>query len=156
AAWYPMGAKPVDDIAVIELVQDAPADVGVARLAGSLVRDNNPLKVFGCRAGSEQGNFVDAKFMGTVGPGRVQLDGTSVVGFFIEGGYSGAAVWDTEHESVVGMVSARSVNRADRVAYMIPVRALKRAWPSLRTAERKRLGYPSGRADRDRMNLIEK
>jgi hypothetical protein len=132
--WHPMGDTPVGDVAVLELVdEDVPREVGFARFVRvSQSLDDDALQVFGYRAGGEQGSFVDAKFMGQVGPGRVQIVGTTVIGVFIEGGYSGAAVWDTEHRAVVGMVSARNVDRADRVAYMIPVSDLKKAWPALR------------------------
>jgi hypothetical protein len=51
-----------------------------------------------------------------------------VVGVFIQGGYSGAAVWDTVYEAVVGMVSATNTNPADRVAYMIPFSLLEKVW----------------------------
>jgi formylglycine-generating enzyme required for sulfatase activity len=130
--WRPMGAKPIGDIAVLELDEDAPAEAGIARFASSeLVSDDDKLKVYGYRAGGDEGNSIDAKFMGETGPGRAQIDGTNLIGFFIEGGYSGAAVWDTDQGAVVGMVTARSVDRADRVAYMVPVSALEKIWPTL-------------------------
>ena len=68
-----------------------------------------------------------------------------IIGIFIESGFSGAAVWDTTLRAVVGMVSSRNINPAERVAYMIPVRTLKQAWPPLRIAERKLPGPASGR-----------
>jgi hypothetical protein len=132
AEWHPIASKPVADVAVIELDKDVPEDVGLAKFARVSQRvDSGLLLVFGYRAGSEEGNHVEAKLMGPTGAGRVQIDGTSVIGAFIQGGYSGASVWDTVHKSVVGMVSATNTNPADRVAYMIPMSILEKAWPHL-------------------------
>ena len=106
--WYPIGAEPVEDVAVIELNVDVPPDVGVATFAadgGTL--DGDPLVVFGFRAGGESGLHVEAKFMGPTGTRRVQIDGVKFTGTFVEGSYSGAAVWDRACEAVVGMVSAK-------------------------------------------------
>ncbi len=133
-AWHPMGAGTVGDIAVLELEAEVLTDVGVARFAREAL-DGHRLMVFGFRAGNEQGNYVEARFMGRTEAGRVQIDGTSVLGVFIREGYSGAAVWDTVNEAVVGMVSAANVNPADRVAYMIPLAVLEQAWPHLVVAE---------------------
>jgi nucleoside phosphorylase len=130
--WHPMGAKPVGDVAVIELNADVPPDVGVATFVGDgRVLDGDPLMVFGYRAGGESGLHVEAKFMGPTGSGSVQIDGVKFTGVFVEGGYSGAAVWDATCGAVVGMVSAKHTSAADRVAYMIPVGSLRKAWPHL-------------------------
>lgn len=133
-AWHPMGAGTVGDIAVLELEAEVLADVGVARFARG-APDGHRLMVFGFGAGNEHGNYVEARFMGRTEAGRVQIDGTSVVGVFIREGYSGAAVWDTIQEAVVGMISAANVKPADRVAYMIPLAVLEQAWPRLVVAE---------------------
>jgi len=136
AAWFPMGGEPVGDVAVIELDEDAPADVGLAKIIRSgLTLDGNPLHVFGCPAGDSKGGHVDAEYKGLTADGTVQIDKKNVVGAFIQGGYSGAAVWDVEREGVVGMVSAAHRNAGAQVAYMIPGDWLKMAWPKLRVAK---------------------
>jgi hypothetical protein len=94
--------------------------------------------------------------MGPLPDGTIQIDGTDDLGIFIESGFSGAAVWDTNLRGVVGMISSRNLNPAERVAYMIPVRALKQAWQPLRITERANERRPSDRADRNRRNMIEK
>ena len=132
--WYSMRGKGIVDIAVIELEADVPSDVGTARFArAGAPLDGDLLKVYGVRAGEKKGKHVEAKFMGLTSLVEAQLDGTKVTGVFIQGGYSGAAVWDTDKEAVVGMVSAMNVNPADRVAFMIPISALEQAWPQLST-----------------------
>lgn len=136
-AWTPMYAKPVADVAVLELKEDVPENVGIAILGCSAESlDDHPLKVFGYRA--DEGNHVDAKFMGPTSATESQIDGTSVLGVFVEGGFSGAAVWDMELEAVVGMVVAKNINAADRVAYMLGLPPVQTIWPSLKVTERRK------------------
>jgi hypothetical protein len=52
--------------------------------------------------------------------------------------------------AVAGMVSDRNVNAADRVAYMIPVSALRKAWPALLVGAPSATTPESGRARDDR------
>ena len=132
-AWRPMKTSSgVSDVAVLELREDAPRDVGSASfLVAEQALDGDVLMVFGVRAGSETGNHVEAKLMGPTSAGTVQIDGTGVLGAFVQGGFSGAAVWDVQKQRVVGMVVARDVNSADRIAYMIPVSALAEVWPAI-------------------------
>jgi hypothetical protein len=130
--WCPMGAKPVGDVAVIELNADVPPEVGVATFAGDgHALPGNPLMVFGYRAGGESGLHVEARLMGPTGTGSVQIDGVKVTGVFVEGGYSGAAVWDATCGAVIGMVSAKHASPIDRVAFMIPMSSLQKTWPHL-------------------------
>jgi hypothetical protein len=131
-AWHPMGAEGVADVAVLELAEGVPGDVGCAKFfRGDQSLDGDALMVFGFRAGSEIGNHIDAKFMGPTSAGTVQIDGTGVLGVFVQGGFSGAAVWNVKKQGVVGMVVARDINSADRVAYMIPLSGLEEVWPAM-------------------------
>jgi hypothetical protein len=131
-AWRPMGADGVADVAILELLEDASRDVGSASFFhGDQSLDGDALMVFGVRAGSEIGNHVEARFMGPTSAGTVQIDGTRVLGVFVQGGFSGAAVWNVQKQGVVGMVVARDINSADRVAYMIPLSGLEEVWPAL-------------------------
>lgn len=135
-AWHSMDAKPVADVAVLELLADVPATVGMAAFLGNdHSLDGDPLTVFGYRAGGESGLYVEARFMGPTGTGRVQIDGVKFTGVFVENGYSGAAVWDVAKQAVVGMVSAKYANVVDRMAFMIPVPSLQLAWPHLTLKE---------------------
>lgn len=129
--WRATNNKPVGDVAVIELDTDAPENAGVAKFATGRNFDTDSLNIYGFKAGGDEGNHVQARFMGKTGEGRVQVDGINTSGFFIEGGYSGAAVWDMDCQAVVGMITSRSTDRANRVAYMIPTSALEEVWPTL-------------------------
>ena len=155
-SWHPMGQGGVRDVAVLELDDNVPEGAGIASLSSDNEIEDHAFKAFGFREGSIKGNNVAGRFMGALPDGTVQIDGIDDHGIFIESGFSGAAVWDTTLRAVVGMVSSRNIDPAERVAYMIPVRALKQAWPPLRIAERKLPGPSSAQADRNRMNMIEK
>jgi WD40 repeat protein len=52
-------------------------------------------------------------------------------GFAIQGGFSGAPVWDDELKAVVGITVAAESDPARRTAYMIPSDVLLKAWPQL-------------------------
>jgi Trypsin-like peptidase domain len=123
--WHPMGPDRFSDVAVLELDDNVPEGTGIAPLASANELVDHDFKVFGFREESIKGNIVAVQFMGPLPDGTVQIDGSGEHGIFIESGFSGAAVWDTNLRAVVGLVSSRNINPAERVAYMIPVRALK-------------------------------
>jgi hypothetical protein len=138
AVWHPMGATPVADVAVIDLDEDVPADVGMTAFA--LVYrplDGDPLVVFGTAAGHKRGNHIDAEFMGPTSGAEAQIDGVNAAGVFIQGGYSGAAVWDTVHQAAVGMVRAVNVGSDAQVAYMTSAAALVEVCPNLPVEDRR-------------------
>ncbi|MER8512120.1 serine protease [Mesorhizobium sp. M1060] len=132
-AWHPMKPRVVDDIAVLALGSDVPADVGVAIFTDTVdPLDDHVLSVFGMASDDQPPNHVRAIFMGPVNVGQSQIDGTGDnSGVFVKGGYSGAAVWDNVEKGLVGMVRARSADPAEQVAYMVPVPALNKSWPTL-------------------------
>lgn len=135
--WHPIGDQPVADVAVLELVADVPQDVGTAifaRIYRSM--DYDPLLVFGIPAGQPTGNHVEAKFMGSTSETRIQIDGLSQPGVFIQGGFSGGAVWNTAHQAYVGMVQAKRVGEQIKVAYMLSTEALAKVWPTLPMEDR--------------------
>ncbi|ESZ10154.1 hypothetical protein X737_32140 [Mesorhizobium sp. L48C026A00] len=131
--WRAAGETPLDDIAVIRLDKDAPPEAGQALLADISGKslDGDRLSVFGIAPGRSIGNHVDAQFMGQNTDAWIQIEGSRNAGAFVEGGYSGGAVWDNEHEAVVGMIVRRFKSDVERVAYMIPVADLQAFWPPL-------------------------
>lgn len=155
-SWQPMSRERGADIAIIELDDAIPRETGIAALVADGDFEDHAFKAFGFRKGSTKGNTVAGRFMGPLPDGTVQIDGADDLGIFIESGFSGAAVWDTTRRAVVGMVAARNVNPAERVAYMIPVRALKLAWPPLRTAGRVPRRDAAAPVQRNRVAMIEK
>jgi hypothetical protein len=83
----PVGDEQVPDVAVLELVEDAPADAGTAIFARvHRPMDFDPLVVFGIPAGHQAGNYVETKFMGHTSVTQVEIDGLNASGVFIQGG----------------------------------------------------------------------
>jgi hypothetical protein len=131
ASWSPMGRTPEYDICVIELTEDAPADVGVAVLADiHVLLDGDPLSVYGSAARESNGHHIAAEFKGPCSNSEVQIDGVAAArGLFVKQGYSGAAVWDAKHSVVVGIV--RAMYRGADIAYMVPTARIAEAWHDL-------------------------
>jgi hypothetical protein len=150
-AWYPIGNPKALDIAILKLMRPAPAEIGLAMLADIRTRlDKDDLVIYGVPAGHQRGVYVHSKFVGSANQAVVQLrkppaiaaphsdmrvltfpetDFKSTEPNVVQG-YSGAAVWDEVHQTMIGMISAVNLG-AQGVAYMIPMDALLRAWPSL-------------------------
>ncbi|MCP4185152.1 MAG: trypsin-like peptidase domain-containing protein [Hyphomicrobiales bacterium] len=131
--WQPVGDDPQSDIAIVKLLERVPDEAGLAILADvtGMSLDSDTLSIFGLAPEFRIGNHVDAKFMGPTSDAWVQLDGEGDGGAFIEGGYSGAAVWDDIQQAVVGMVVAKDVSRVQRIAYMIPISNIRAVWPNV-------------------------
>lgn len=124
------------DISVLELDEDAPAEVGFAVLThfeASL--ENNPLKIFGMPKGD--GRHVDVRYQGLTANVEVQLDGDAAAENFVEGGYSGAGVWNSAQGAFIGMVRSIAAD-GEHTAFLTPVGSLQQACPSL-PIERRRL-----------------
>jgi hypothetical protein len=136
--WRAAGQKQHDDIAVLELDRLAPEQAGVAMLADGtgMPTDGDELSIFGVAAGDRLGNHIDARFKGSTSAAWVQIDGVDRERAFIEGGFSGAAVWDYPHSAALGMMVAKSVSEKQRVAYMIPAADLRDMWPALEIEHR--------------------
>jgi hypothetical protein len=134
--WHPIGDEPVADVAVLKLASYVPQEVGIANFArvhGPMNADL--LQVFGVAAGHQFGGHVETKFMGYTDAAQVQIDAVNSHGLFIEGGYSGAAVWNTVQKAFVGMVRAKHIGPGVRVAYMISTDALSTVWRGLSVRE---------------------
>jgi len=136
--WHPMQPRIVADIAIIELDADVPGDVGGAMFADvGRPLDGDTLYVFGVVSNFQVGNHIEAEFLGPTTGGQVQIDATGANrGVTIAGGFSGAAVWDNAYQAFVGLVRAINPQAPNRVAYMVPTTALRKAWPELLVEER--------------------
>ena len=144
--WYPVGGQSVSDVAVVELSTDAPADVGIT-VFGLINRplDGDELSVFGTPGGQTLGVRVATRFVGPTSAVKVQIGrsrkNTPIAGeenkdIFIQGGFSGAFVWNFVHQTAVGMVTSFHGAIQD-VAYMIPTTTLAKAWSGLPTEIRR-------------------
>jgi hypothetical protein len=123
ARWNKMGENPLDDLAVLELEEPAPAGAGLTVLA-AIKRDRDEhgvLSVFGVRPGQEIGEHLQVRLLGdsTAAWRQINVDGTTGV----EPGFSGAGVWDESHQATIGMV-VRRVKSENNVAFFVPADAL--------------------------------
>jgi hypothetical protein len=136
--WRPPGHNRQDDIAVLKLERAAPEEAGLAVMADvtGMPTDGDELSIFGVAGGEWSGTHIDAKFKGATSAAWVQIDGVDGKGPFIQGGFSGAAVWDYEHSAVLGMMVAKKVSVEQRVAYMIPTIDVTEFWPDLQIENR--------------------
>ena len=119
--WRGPGETPQDDIVVLQFDRVAPENAGVAALADvtGMPTDGDDLNIFGMAGGERLGSHIDARFKGPTSAAWVQLDRINADADYIQGGFSGAAVWDRLHDAVIGMVVAKKLSE-QQVAYMIP------------------------------------
>ncbi|WP_229925190.1 nSTAND1 domain-containing NTPase [Streptomyces sulfonofaciens] len=127
--WIPAGADGTGDIAVLRLA---------APIAGSRpmpvveARDTwaHPVRALGFTRRFPGGVWHAGRLRGGTAENWVQLSGADPQGVPVEGGFSGSPVWDEQTGAVVGMVARAQLSGA-RQGFMIPVRALLTAVPSL-------------------------
>ncbi len=81
---------------------------------------------------TEKGCWAYGKVKNKRANRSVQLDAEKVTGKLIEGGFSGAPVWDDELGSVIGMISTADDKRAGtKTAFMISTQAIMNVWSEL-------------------------
>jgi len=129
--WIPVGTERLSDVAVVELDEDIPKDVGVPSFSCEQETHHRDFEVFGATSEDPRGGIVEGRIKGNLPNGTVELTGKGFEDIFISPGYSGAAVWSTNLRKVVGIVSQKKRDTTVLVAYMIPASLLKQAWPFL-------------------------
>jgi hypothetical protein len=129
AEWFPVAETQFSDIAVLELRSEVA--VQPMRLAREATSPGQRFWTIGFPIGQDGG--MDAH--GTLGVGiefnRLVAHGDNLPGFFLEGGFSGAPILDTESASVLGMAALAVRERDRRTAFVLPMSALEYAWPPL-------------------------
>ena len=141
--WVPVREatnKDPEDIAVLELDQEAPPEAEPARLISKEPNEYTGLEVhcFGFPAGIHEGVRRHGTCRGENARGWVQLD---VARGSVAGGFSGTGAWTRTPDGAVGLVVAARV--AERYAALIPTRTLFVACPELDTSWRPRNPYKS-------------
>jgi hypothetical protein len=132
--WYPPRPDGSGDIAVL-VMDTTPPDARPAVFGPTYSGvSNHRFRVHGYPRGHERdGVLAIGIIVGLAGPGFLQLQMDSSLGYAIESGFSGAPVWDVDTETVVGIVATRDRVRADgtdpRTGYAIPSETLKASWP---------------------------
>jgi len=133
--WAPPqeSPAPASDVALLLLEHEAPANAGLAVIADIPPERfvPNPLSIYGAPAGKSIGSHVDARLNGQASAAWMEFEGDNPNVTFIQPGFSGAGVWDTVNQAVIGMVVSTHPSNAVLTAYMIPAADLLRAVPDL-------------------------
>lgn len=134
--WFPHGPTgrgDVSDVAFIQLEDVAPSSAERAVLAshsrGQLATS------YGFRGTETEkgwvshpsGEWASGTIMGTLPGGRAQFDGVNELGAAIEKGYSGAGIYVTASDTVVGMIVEKDKDKAKKIAQFIDVQSLNKA-----------------------------
>jgi len=131
--WVPPNDADGGDIALLEL--DAPQPIGsTTPLRRLSVTRGRAVYTCGFPRGLENGMWVDAKLSGRCGPGGewVQMDATSAGGP-VRAGFSGAPVFDTVTQCVIGIVVGRYTDEESGLSYLLPVETIVRHLPRVGT-----------------------
>ncbi|MFI9816230.1 S1 family peptidase [Saccharothrix variisporea] len=118
----PVAADESGDIAVLRLSSPVP-DAVVAPLRAPAALADHPYVV----QGFAQGRHAEARgrLGGRITPGWVQMNGAE--GHVVDRGFSGAPVWDSVAEAVVGIVVM--AQKSVRAGALLPVEEVVRLWP---------------------------
>ncbi|MEU2915212.1 tetratricopeptide repeat protein [Streptomyces massasporeus] len=134
--WHPADPDNTGDVAVLRLLDEAPPQARPApllRTSESGVWDHR-FRTYGYPRGHEaRGVPVRGEIIDYAESEWLQLEASPQAGWALEGGFSGAPVWDVEADGVVGMLITRDrVGKKDlRTAYAVLTDALPRYWPEL-------------------------
>jgi hypothetical protein len=106
------------DIALLHLKDDLPKGAQPAKLSFDKV-ENHHFSVYGFPKEMSKGVYADGVIKNRREHGVVQLESASLIGYAVQGGFSGGPVFDDELKKVVGMLVTS--DESVRVASMIPV-----------------------------------
>ncbi len=121
-----------NDIAVLELSQDAASQIGVSSGPEFDLSDprNSSVRVCGFPKGLDKGDWAYGKIIGSIAEGLEQFD-NAAESKCVAPGYSGAPVWDEHTDAFVGMVVSTGKRKEMTSAYMISTSTLAKVCPGL-------------------------
>ncbi|MDY7008481.1 MAG: trypsin-like peptidase domain-containing protein [Cyanobacteriota bacterium] len=130
--WQPVNPNsPIEDIACLKLEGSVPTGAQPAWLLPDLNLEGHNFGTFGFPGGRDGGAWSYGILRDTTGERWIQLERTSQDGYGLEGGFSGAPIWDLNLEAIVGMAVAIDPHREEKVGFMIPANVLIEAYPQL-------------------------
>lgn len=132
-SFFPKTANGTDDLAVLEMVDTLPPQAKGVRLVASESFSGDDFGVYGFPQGFEEsGQYVEGKLQEQLANKRIQAVGTTNLGYFVEGGFSGSPVFDKQLNAVVGMIMQVDIEADKRVAFISPIDVLAEAYSELR------------------------
>ena len=129
--WCPPLSDGRGDIAGLELSCDPPAGAEVVRFAPAEDVWEHAFRAFGFPAGYDDGVWATGRLLGRQATDWVMIEDVKAQGFAVGPGFSGAPVWDTQAQGVVGMVVAASRPTDTKTAFVLSLKVLAAAWPLL-------------------------
>lgn len=128
--WWPIQADGGGDVAVLELDERVPWPARVPPLRRAEGLWGRPFRLLGFPEYLTDGVWASGEFRDLQPSGWVQLQ--SAPGEPpVEGGFSGAAVWDADTGAVVGMAVAAVARREITSAFVIPIEQVLGVDPGL-------------------------
>jgi len=129
-SWAPIRADGSGDVALLRLTGAVPRGVTVPPLRRVDQPWGHEFRVLGFPPRMTDGVWASGELRDRQGTGWVQLTGTPG-GQLVEGGFSGAPVWDAQARAVIGMTVAADADRSVATAYLIPVEQVLGGDPGL-------------------------
>jgi WD40 repeat protein len=111
------GSFDLHDVAVLQIDEDAPANVATLSLAE--IDPVGPAQMWGPTADREFGGHVSGQLMGLVDKSRLQIDQELRGVFRVRPGFSGGPVWQPSTGRVVGILQAAGMDEAATDAYVL-------------------------------------
>ncbi|HLX57756.1 MAG TPA: serine protease [Ktedonobacteraceae bacterium] len=134
--WEPVQSDGQGDIAGLELLDEPPTGAAAVHFTPADQVWEHPFRALGFPSGYDDGIWATGRLLGRQGTRWIQIEGVEVPGFAVIAGFSGAPVWDTQAQGVVGMVVASGQQAAAKAAFVIPADVLKAEWPQLESLMR--------------------
>ena len=127
---YQSDPQKIGDIAGLKLHNKVIPDKVQPICLKTSYKSNHTFRIFGFPNQRTDGVWAYGTLKDTLPNGWGQMEGQEK-GYRVEGGFSGAPIWDDEEKAVVGMAVAEDTNEQRRVAFFLPSQALFSAWTEL-------------------------
>ncbi len=129
--WQPPDGDGGGDIALLQLESDPPPGTQAVHLVMAEDLWDHNFRAFGFPDYHDDGVWASGKLRGRQATGWVQIEDVKDVGYRVQQGFSGGAVWDDLLDGVAGMVVAEDSEATIKAAYMIPTDVLVKTCPIL-------------------------
>ncbi|MDD1427566.1 serine protease [Dolichospermum sp. ST_sed9] len=127
---YQSDPQKIGDIAGLKLHNKVIPDKVQPICLKTSYKSNHTFRIFGFPNQRTDGVWAYGTLKDTLPNGWGQMEGQEK-GYRVEGGFSGAPIWDDEEKAVVGMAVAEDKNEQRRVSFFLPTQALFSAWTEL-------------------------
>ncbi|MBD1213836.1 MAG: trypsin-like peptidase domain-containing protein [Dolichospermum circinale Clear-D4] len=153
---YDSSHQQIGDIAGLKLHNKViPDKVQPICLKTSHNLSNHAFSIFGFPNQRTDGVWAYGTLKDTLPNGWGQMEGTGQQGYRVQGGFSGAPIWDNEEKAVVGMAVAEDKNEQRRIAFFLPSQALFFAWTELSSLVNADPTCLDGKKSKMQLNLNE-